>query len=257
MTDDAKYFQRYAQYYDLIYQDKDYGVECDFVEAALRKYSHRPVKSLLDMGCGTGNHSIPLARRGYRMTGIDLSPVMLGQAREKAKAAGLEISLHHGDIRDFTPGGKFDGCLCMFTVLGYLQETKDVLSALANARRHLDVGSLFILDVWNGLAVLRTLPSVRVKASQQGNRKLIRTVEPELDAFRHICWVNYRLLVMDGDRVIDDVEERHLSRFFFPQEIKHYLEDSGFEVLEVCSFPELGTAVNESVWTIAAVARAR
>jgi SAM-dependent methyltransferase len=60
----------YSKYYDILYMDKDYDKECDFVEEAFNKYSlSKPVK-ILDVGCGTGGHLIPLAKRGYEVVGI-------------------------------------------------------------------------------------------------------------------------------------------------------------------------------------------
>src|SRR4029077_11778373 len=74
----------YSLAYDALYRDKDYVSECDFVEAAIRRHGsggdHRKV---LDLGCGTGGHSIELARRGYTVRGVDLSPHMLSVARAK------------------------------------------------------------------------------------------------------------------------------------------------------------------------------
>ena len=75
-----------AEVYDLIYKDKDYERECDFLEEIFKKYSTIfPVKTVLDAGCGSGGHAIPLAKRGYRVVGFDLSEVMISQARKKAK----------------------------------------------------------------------------------------------------------------------------------------------------------------------------
>ena len=84
-----KVFGTYGEYYDIFYDDKDYEQECDFVQKIFKKYSSSPVKSILDAGCGTGGHSIPLALRGYEVTGIDASPVMIKKARQKAKEAGV------------------------------------------------------------------------------------------------------------------------------------------------------------------------
>ena len=60
--------ERLVRIYDLIYEDKDYEGECNFVEEILQRFSPHPVETILDGGCGTGNHVIPLAERGYRVT---------------------------------------------------------------------------------------------------------------------------------------------------------------------------------------------
>ncbi len=86
--------------------------------------------------------------------------------------------------------------------------------------------------------------------------RVIRTAEPELEAFNHLCNVNYRLLIFQGNTLIDEVLEKHVIRYYFPQEITHYLKDAGFEVLEICPFLDLDTKVDEKVWNMTIIARA-
>jgi 2-polyprenyl-3-methyl-5-hydroxy-6-metoxy-1,4-benzoquinol methylase len=249
-------FKNYAKYYDLLYREKDYEEECDFIEQALREFSKLKVKSILELGCGTGGHAIPLARRKYEMTGIDASTVMLNTAKEKSAKLGLDIDVLQSDIRDFNFKEKFDSIICMFAVLNYLTGNEDIEKTLRNVREHLKENGLFIIDVWNGLAVLRILPSVRVKTVEQNKTKIIRIVEPELDAVNHICRNHYKMIILEKDRLIEEIEETHVIRYLFPQEIKHYLEQSGFEVLKICEFPKIDAAVDENIWNMAVISRA-
>jgi SAM-dependent methyltransferase len=250
-------FRHYGEYYDTFYHDKAYEEECDFVHEILRKYAQGPVKTLLEAGCGTGGHAIPMARRGYEVTGFDASAVMIRQAREKAEREGLPISFHVLDIRDFSLGKAFDACTSLFAVFGYLTETADVLAALARIRGHLQRGSVFTFDFWNGLAVLRELPSVRVKTVERDGRRVIRTVRPELDTFHHLCRSNYHVQVTRGESLVDEFRETHVVRYFFPQEIVHYLEDAGFEVLRLCPFLRPDGRVDEEEWSVTAIARVK
>ena len=64
-------FYSYAQYYDLLYREKDYPGEVDYVDALIKKYAVNDARTILDLGCGTGGHAILLARKGYRVTGVD------------------------------------------------------------------------------------------------------------------------------------------------------------------------------------------
>ncbi len=248
-------FERYAEYYDLIYQDKDYEGECDFIEEIFRTFSPHPVNTVLDGGCGTAGHAISLARRGYAVTGFDSSEIMLKRAREKAAECDLNLVFHVGDLRRFDFGEKFDTCICMFAVIGYVTETEDILKTLRNIRRHLDSGSLFIFDFWNGLAVLRILPSTRTKIIQNEKLRIIRIAEPELDSFNHLCHVHYRLLVHSGDTLIDEIVETHVMRYYFPREIIHYLNDAGFEVLKIGPFLRIDDKVDENIWNLVAIAK--
>jgi len=250
------YYDKYAKYYDLVYSDKDYEGECDFVEHIFKTYSNIPIAEILDVCCGTGGHAISLAKRDYDITGIDLSEPMISQVKQKAKDMGLRLALHTMDMRNLNLEKRFDACLGMFAVMGYQTRNEDIRSALMSIREHLKQDSLFIFDFWNGLAVLRILPSVRVKIVQDGEKRIIRTAEPEMDTFNHLCYVHYHLLVTQGNAILNEFKETHTVRYFFPQEITRYLQDSGFNVLKVCPFLDLDGRVDENVWNIAAIAKA-
>ena len=252
-----KVFGTYGEYYDIFYSDKDYEQECDFIQEIFKKYSSSPVKSVLDVGCGTGGHSIPLACRGYNVTGIDASPVMIKKAKEKAKEVGVNPTFRPLDIRHFDLNKKFDACISMFAVLNYVTETDDILKALENVKRHLKADSIFTFDFWNGLAVLRILPSVRVKVVEKDGKRVIRTVHPEMDSLHHICKSHYHVLVTEGENILDEFKETHTVRYFFPQEIAHYLDDAGFELLKFCPFLNLKGTVDENEWNVTAIARVR
>ncbi len=249
-------FKSYAKYYDLLYQEKNYEEECDFIEKTFSKFASSQVKNILEMGSGTGGHAIPLAQRKYQLTGIDVSEVMLNAAKEKTRKLGLNINLQLSDIRNFKLNQKFDAVICMFAVLNYITLTSDLEKTLRNAKEHLNKEGLFIIDIWNGLAVMRILPSTRVKILEQDKTKIIRIVEPELDAVNHLCRNHYRMMVLEKDKLIEEIKETHVIRYLFPQEIKHYLEQAGFEVLKICPFLQLDGLVDENIWNIAVISRA-
>lgn len=249
-------FKDYGKYYDILYQDKDYEKECDFIEEIFKRYSQKPIETILDVGCGTGGHAIPLAKRGYRVSGFDASEIMIQRAKEKSKSEGLKIEFEVADICDFNMNRKFDACICMFAVINYLTRNDQIQHALTNIRRHLNPNGLFIFDSWNGLAVLRILPEVRVKIMEGGGKKVIRFVHPELDSFHHICKDHYQLIVIQENNIIEEVKETHVIRYFFPQEIIHYLEEAGFEVLKICPFLDLEGEVDENVWNMTVIAKA-
>jgi SAM-dependent methyltransferase len=246
-------FEGYAKYYDLLYHDKDYEAECDLVQDLLQNNSRGKVTTILDCACGTGGHAVPLAKRGYKITAFDVSPVMLQQARAKT----TEVVFHLMDLRTFDIGGAFDASVCMFAAMNYLTKNSEIQKALLNVRRHLRRDGLFIFDFWNGLAVLRVLPETRLKTVTGDGMKVVRFVQPELDAFNHVCKSHYHLIVTKGDTVLEEVQETHEVRYFFPQEIVHYLEEAAFEVLQVSPFPDLRGGVNETTWNAIAVARAK
>jgi SAM-dependent methyltransferase len=239
-----------AEIYDLLYKDKDYAQEVNFIEQIFSSFG-KP-SSVLEVGCGTGNYTTLLHQKGYEITGVDISEKMINFAKPKC-----DCSFHVGDICGFSLGKRFDACIALFAVMGYVIENSDVVRALCNVRAHLKPGGLFVFDVWNGLAVMRALPEVRVKEVEDNDRKILRTAHPKLEAYNHVCLVDYQFTVLNKkDRTSGEFCESHRVRFYFPQEIKFFLEVSGFEVLKICPFLDFSGVVEESVWNMTIIARA-
>ena len=128
---------------------------------------------------------------------------------------------------------------------------------MKNIHRHLEPDGLFIFDVWNGLAVLRNLPELRVKEVENDEIKILRIAYPNLKVFNHICEVNYKMLVLNKiNRTFNEFKEKHVVRFYFPQELTNFLEKAGFEVLKICPFLDLNGCVNETTWNMTVIAKA-
>ncbi len=250
------YGEAYANEYDELYSEKDYQAECDLIEQTFRQFGKGEVRSVVDFGCGTGNHSIPLALRGYNVTGVDLSAEMLRVARQKSVDAGVSINWTIGDIRNTHVDGPFDAGLFMFSVLGYLLPNEDVMAALTTARRHIHTGGILIFDVWYGPAVLSIKPSDRAKVVPTFGGKVIRMVTPRLDVRRHICEVHYHLWRLTGDHVDAETEELHPVRYFFPMELELMLSQSGFVLSSLTAFPTLDCPADETTWNVFGVAQA-
>ena len=235
----------YAAVYDALYRDKDYSGECDLMERLFAQYAAAPVHSILDLGCGSGNHVVPFVERGFRVTGVDRSPGMLRQARAKCPGA----SFVHADIRTCRLYQQFDAVLMMFAVLGYQTETADTLAALKTARAHLVPGGLFLFDYWHAPAVLAQLPSDRMKKAGA----LTRKASSELDVFRQTCLVRFEV----SQGAAEPFSETHSVRFFFPDEIRSLLGEAGFRMLRLGGFPNVEKDPDPSTWNVIAAAVAQ
>lgn len=266
MTGTTVFGADYAAAYDPLYGDKDYEGECDLVLRLLAAHGARGPLRLLDLGCGTGNHVLPLARRGHAVTGVDRAPAMLDRAR--AKTAGLVPPsgvpapvfrapvFHEGDARDLDLGVRFDAVLMMFAVLGYLHADADLTAALRTVRRHLEPGGHFVFDVWNGPAVLADPPGPRVRTVEAGGVRLVRTTESTLDADRRLCRVRFALDRTAADGTVAAFAEEHVMRFFFPAELEAALAAAGLRLLDLRALPDGEGPPDERAWTVVGVARA-
>ena len=106
---------------------------------------------LLDLGCGTGRLLVPLARAGYRVVGVDLSPQMLAVAREKAAAADVSVGLVRANLPELEAlrDGAFDYAACLFSTLGMVRGAESRRRAVGHAYRVLRPGGRFVLHVHN------------------------------------------------------------------------------------------------------------
>jgi len=248
-------FGGYARVYDWLYEDKDYQSEADFVLSLANVYASQPVKSVLDLGCGTGGHALPLAERGMEVTGVDCSPAMLELGRTKAEYAGCRAEFVEGDIQSVRLGRQFSLAIAMFAVMGYQTTNAALQATLATVREHLVPGGVFIFDVWFGPAVLSQRPAPRFKEVQHGSHRIMRFSQPDLDLLSQIVTVEFRIMEFAGARLECDFHETHQMRFFFPQELKMLLMAAGLEFELLCPFMEHGRETTERDWSTTVVAR--
>jgi SAM-dependent methyltransferase len=106
-----------------------------------------PFSRVLDLCCGPGRHSIPLAKRGAAVTGVDRSSFLLKKARARAESENLKIEWIQEDMRTFVRPGQFDLAICLFTSFGYFENEEENLAVLRNIYSSLVPGGSFIVDV--------------------------------------------------------------------------------------------------------------
>jgi SAM-dependent methyltransferase len=251
-SEEGLFRQAYAEHYDLFYAEKDYEAECDMLEQAFRRYGKGKIRTVLDLGCGTGNHALPLAKRGYKVTGVDRSPDMLAKALSKTawfkSRSQSSPTFLQGDLRSLDLSRRFDAVLMMFAVLGYQLTNEEVLAALNTVRRHLKPGGLFIGDVWYGPAVLSIRPGDKIKTIPTEDGKIIRLASGTLDIYHHLATVNYDILHLLGRTVVSESKEAHQMRYFFPQELDLFMAITGLRLLGLRAFSDLERPASDATW---------
>lgn len=141
---DEKYLRMFAEARPPLRTEQ----EVEALLALLAQYCGEPAQ-VLDLACGYGRITLPLAQAGHQMTGLDLSGFLLGQARAAAQQTHAAIAWQEGDMRTLPAdwSGRFDAVLNLFSAFGYFHEPEDNQQVLAEVARVLRPGGVFILDL--------------------------------------------------------------------------------------------------------------
>ena len=225
-------FNAYARYYDLLYRDKDYAAEVDYVMSLVGRYAPK-AKRILELGCGTGMHAELLARKGYEVHGIDLSESMLAGAEARKRSLPSEVadklSFSLGNARSIRLNEQFDIVLSLFHVMSYQTTETAISAAFDTAAIHLVKGGILFFDYWYGPAVLSQKPATRIKRLGNEDIQVTRIAEPVLRENENIVDVNYEIWIDDRKGGIERLSETHNMRYWFLPELAFLLEQTGFE----------------------------
>lgn len=224
-------YSKYGKYYDLIYGIKNYDGECESLISYFKKFSKDKIKSILDVGCGTGEHSIRFAERGYNVVGIDLSDVMIKQAKRKIKGRSLPVQFFTQDMRNFSLKKKFDAVLCLFGTFGYCTRDNEITEALRKIRDHLKPQGLFIFDFWPVHAYIGRKHWQSVREVKKGRIYIIRITDCTFELETNVVNLKIKCNVIRNKRLIESFQEEHRVRTFTPPEIVHALKENGFKPL--------------------------
>jgi SAM-dependent methyltransferase len=228
-------FDGYGKYYDLLYRDKDYAAEAQFIQQRFQEFAPG-VSSILELGCGTGQLAALLAEAGYCVCGVDLSEEMLKRAVERqaqlSREAAGRLSFSHGNIQSIQLGQTFDAVISIFHVVSYQATQAALQSTLKTVKAHLNPGGIFLFDVWYGPAVLKNFPAVRVKRLQDDRIAVTRIAEPVMHPNDNCVDVCYEIFIQDKEsQQIETLSETHRMRYFFTPELEQTLADFGIKLL--------------------------
>jgi len=217
------------------------------VDQALGLLAVRPPATILDLACGPGRHVLELARRGYRVTGVDSTRAFLETARKLAAAASLEAELVHADMREFRREDAFEAALSMSTSFGYFREAEDDLRVLVNVRASLRPGGTLLMEVMGKEVVARTLKG---RDWREEDGLVLLTEQRVRDDW---TWVDNRLVYLGKDGGAR--HELVLShRLYSAAELVACLRTAGFSSVSVYG-SLAGSPYDESAERLVALAR--
>lgn len=214
-------FENYARKYDEEVFVRGTLGECDFIE---KEISHDKSIRILDVGCGTGRHVIELARRGYNVTGIDLSKTQLARAKEKAEEAGADVKFLLLDARELPFRNEFDAAIMLCEGGFPLMETDEMnYKILEGVARALRSPGRFIFTTLNGLFPLyHSVEEFMAEGAEEG-KATYRSNTFDLMTFRD----HNITTIIDDDG--NKVEVRSNERYYIPSEITWLLKSLGFK----------------------------
>lgn len=242
-------FDAYSRYYNLLYQDKDYDAESNYVDMVLKR-NGIVGKDLLEFGSGTGKHGRLLAERGYHVTGIELSTKMVAQALQTEG-----FSCEQGDIRSVHLDRIFGAVISLFHVISYQVSNEDVEAVFSRAAEHLRPGGLFVFDVWYSPAVYSQKPEIRIKRLADETLDITRIAEPEICPNENKVDVNFTIFARDTKtNACQVLTERHPMRHFSLPEVDLFAAKAGFERLAAEEFLT-GSEPGVDTWGVCFVLR--
>ncbi len=227
MSESAVY--RYPRYYAIGYRWNT-DLECDFIDACLKRYGPPNAKRLLDIGCGAGRHLISLAKRGYQMTGVDLRPEMVAYVEEEAKKAKVHVTASVDDLRHLTVKGTYDAAYCFMDTFRFLLTNEGITAHLRTVAGLLAPGGLYLTDFW----VPRQWDLIGNEVHQWEQTEGDTTVRvfylqhpDSIDPIRQTFEDELVFEVHEGDRTTEIRGGPTRTRLLLPQEFQALVDGSG------------------------------
>jgi SAM-dependent methyltransferase len=221
-----KLYHELAEYYFSI-EEENRNIENDInMIRALLKDSDKP--SLLDLGCGTGEHLDKLSKYGISCTGIDSSEKMIKAAKFRFPDSARFFNTN---MINFNFVNKFDLIISLFGSFDYISEDSDITSVLKNTWQALKPNGMGLFEIWNALPLqkIRKKPITFVSDTDYNNLKIKRERGFKLLDFpgKTIVEVKYNYIISEQEKIPDT----HIMRAFTMKEIEYFLSNNGFQTI--------------------------
>jgi len=215
----------FDQDYLKIYKKQDLVRAPGEVEGILKILNLPKGSRIMDLCCGYGRHSIPLAKSGFEVTGLDLSETLLRRAKKDSRKEGVKIRWRKGDMREIPFENEFDGVINIFTAFGYFEEDRENFKVIRGVSKSLKKGGKFLMDTVNREWIIRNFLD---QGWEQIKRGTFALDERELDLSR--SRIRARTLLIGGDK---EREKSHSLRLYTLKEMIQMMEESGLHLLSV------------------------
>jgi SAM-dependent methyltransferase len=229
-------FHLYSKYYDLLYRDKDYAGESEYVLKMIAGYSEtKEINTLkiLELGCGSGGHAAFMAPRVNELLGVERSSHMAEEAQKKNIANFQVVEGDATQLERSLPQQKqlnyFDAVVSLFHVVSYLNDNQQVVSCFNSAFHALKPGGVFVFDVWFTPAVYWLRPEKRTRTMKDDDISVLRSAHSEVDVMKNVVTVHFETEITDintGEKTT--LNEQHPMRCYSVPEIELLAKAAGF-----------------------------
>jgi ubiquinone/menaquinone biosynthesis C-methylase UbiE len=227
----ANQFNTVAPLYDLLMTGVPYDDWVDYLMQLIRSRKAEPGR-VLDLACGTGNVSELLAKHGFKVTGVDISELMIVEAKRKAALNHFEIDYFVQDAAVLNlPGQQFDMCVSFFDSMNYIIQPERLAMAFVQVAAHLKPGGLFIFDVNSEFALKNRFFDQDNLAHPE--ERLTYDWKSSYYPKTRICTVNMKFWYREDNGERRAFEETHLQFAYRKDELEAMLAAAGFEHISV------------------------
>jgi len=220
---DEFFDEHYLDYWAQILPPERTDREIAFI---VEKLALRPGAAILDLCCGQGRHAIELARLGYRITGLDLTPFLLEAGERAAQAAGVDVRFVQGDMRRIPFEGEFDAVINLFTAFGYFDRDEEDEQVLASVEGCLKPGGMFLVDQSH---LFRAVREFQPRARREYDDGTVLLEERAFDARTSRFTTHATYVKPDGSRA----KRRNQIRCYTCAELTGMLGRAGLDVVQV------------------------
>ncbi|HPM23919.1 MAG TPA: class I SAM-dependent methyltransferase [Phycisphaerae bacterium] len=249
----------FYRFYDTLFADKDYAGE---IQRALALGGiAQPARRVLEIGSGTGGHTLACARCGHHVVGVEVDARMVELAEQKRAALPEElharIRYFHGRVEDLADEG-FDIALALFNVVNYLGTLAALQTFLAAIAQRLRPGASLVCDAWNGVAALLDPPRDKETLVETATHTLRTMVHGRTDPMALRTVLHYTLEAQDKATARRERGTHELVQTLWPAKvIAEAAELAGLDMLGVHPLGDTSRAATDKDWKILLLARRR
>lgn len=218
----------FAEIYDTLMDDVDYKKWIEYYLECFKKIGKNP-GTIVDLACGTGNITIPIAKKGYKVTGIDISESMLRIAMEKSRKNGVMIPFIHQSICDFELHEKVDCILCCCDGINYITKIDDIVNCFTSVYNYLKCDGLFLFDI-SSKYKLKNIVGNNFFGEDRGN--ITYLWQNTYDYSRDMCTMDITFFTKETE-LYRKFREIHYQKAYDVQQLQQILEHTGFDIIGI------------------------